>query len=85
MKITAKEAREIKQTLDLARNGKATLVQLARAHDLAEQGTLNGCLGEIRGHVAARVNPPRLHVGAKEILLGVVSGVLTTYLLKGSE
>lgn len=83
MNITAKEAQEIKQTLDLARNGKATLAQLARAHDLAEQGTLNGCLGEIRGHMAARVNPPKLRGGAKEILMGVVSGVLTTFLLKG--
>jgi hypothetical protein len=82
MNLSTKEAQEIKNTLDLARNGKATLVQLASAHDLAEKGTLNGCLGEIRVHMAARVNPPRFHVGAKEILLGVISGMLTAHILK---
>ena len=51
------------------------------AHDLAEDATLNGTLGELRTHIRNMVPRPPLHAETKGVLLGVVSGILTHYLL----
>ena len=80
--LTPEQAAEIKHTLVLAREGKATLVQLATAHDLANDGSLNGCLGELRLHIKRMVSPPPLHITAKEISVGVMSGLATHLLLR---
>jgi hypothetical protein len=80
--LSKSEASEIQKTLDLARSGKATLAQLAVAHDLAVNGTLNSCIGEIRAHIRRTVTPPPWHMEGKEILLGVASGFLTHFLLR---
>jgi len=79
--LSKSEASEIQKTLDLARLGKATLVQLATAHDLAASGTLNGCLGELRGHIHRMVSPPPLQGVGKNFTIGIASGFATHFLL----
>ena len=71
----------IQETLAHAREGKATLAQLATAHDLAEGATLNGTLGELRFHIRAMVPAPPMRAEAKGVLIGIVSGILTHFLL----
>ena len=61
--LTKEEIAQIQGTLALAREGRATLVQLATAHDLAIGAVLNGCLGELRAHIHRMVSPPTLAHG----------------------
>ena len=75
------EAAQIKSTLALARQGRATLVQLATAHDQASGAGLNGTIGELRAHMRQMITPPPLHDSSKHIVLGVISGILTHHLL----
>jgi len=84
-KLTSDEIAVIQGTLALAREGRATLVQLATAHDLAIGAVLNGCLGELRAHIYQMVAPPRYHMEGKDILLGVASGFLTHFLLRAKS
>ena len=79
--LTPAQVGLIQETLAHAREGKATLAQLAVAHDLAEGATLNGTLGELRAHIRNMVPRPPLHAETKGVLLGIVSGILTHYLL----
>ena len=79
--LTPTEAATVQSTLALARQGRATLVQLATAHDLASGAGLNGTLGELRAHIRQTVTPPPLHDSSKHIVLGVISGILTHHLL----
>jgi hypothetical protein len=79
--LTPAEAAQIQATLALARQGRATLVQLAVAHDLASGAGLNGTLGELRAHMRQMITPPPLHDSSKHIVLGVISGILTHYVL----
>ena len=79
--LTPTEAATVQSTLALARQGRATLVQLATAHDLANGAGLNGTLGELRAHIRQAVTPPPLHDSSKHIVLGVISGILTHHLL----
>ena len=51
--LTPAQIAQIQDTLAHARAGKATLAQLAAAHDLAEDAGLNGTLGELRAHIRA--------------------------------
>lgn len=83
--LTKEEIAQIQGTLALAREGRATLVQLATAHDLAIGAVLNGCLGELRAHIHRMVSPPPWHVEGKDIALGVVSGFVTHFLLRASS
>ena len=78
---TKAEVAQIQATLTLARQGKATLPQLAAAHELANGAGLNGTLGELRAHIRQMVTPPPLHDSSKHIVLGVISGILTHYVL----
>jgi hypothetical protein len=82
--LTNDQIAEIQGTLALAREGRATLVQLATAHDLAIGAVLNGCLGELRAHIFQMVAPPRYHMEGKDIVLGVASGFLTHWLLRAN-
>lgn len=79
--LTPAEAAQIQATLALARQGRATLVQLAVAHDLASGAGLNHSLGELRAHMRQMITPPPLHDSSKHIVLGVISGILTHYVL----
>jgi hypothetical protein len=66
----------------MGRAGKATLAELASAHDLAEDGGLNHCLGELRTHIRNATPEPAFRTEGKDILLGVGAGIITHYLLK---
>lgn len=79
--LTPAEVAQIQDTLAHARAGKATLAQLAVAHDLAEGAALNGALGELRAHIRAMVPAPPMRAEAKGLLVGVASGILTHFLL----
>ena len=79
--LTPTEVAQVKSTLALARQGRATLVQLATAHELASGSGLNGTLGELRAHMRQMISPPPLHDATKNIALGVISGILTHHLL----
>jgi hypothetical protein len=80
-KLSPVEVKTLQDTLVLARVGKASMTQLATAHDLANAASLNGCLGEIRQHIRGIVQPPAYHAAGKNVALGVVSGILTHMLL----
>lgn len=82
-KLTKAEAMDIKVALDAARKGAATLKQLAHAHTLAEEACLNGTIGELRGHIRRLAPAPPGHTEAKSILLGIVAGVITNFILRG--
>ena len=82
--LTPAQADAVKSTLDLARSGRATLVQLAVAHDLASGASLNGCLGELRSHIRGMVSPAPLHGTTKDLALGVVSGIFTHVILRNT-
>ena len=75
------EAAQIKSTLALARQGKATLVQLATAHELASEAGLRGAMEELRAHMHRMVAPLPLHDATKDVVLGIISGILTHHLL----
>lgn len=80
--LTMTQAAEIQAALIAARNGKATLSQLARAHDLATGAELGGCLGELRAHIRRLTPAPPSHVEAfRDIALGVIAGFITEHLL----
>ena len=75
------EAAQIKSTLALARQGKATLVQLATSHELASEAGLRGTMEELGAHMRRMVAPLPLHSATKDVVLGVISGILTHHLL----
>jgi hypothetical protein len=80
--LTSAQVAEIQKALTQARTGRATLSQLAHAHDLAEDACLNGTLGELREHIRAATPRPVFRMEGRDILLGVISGVFTHLLLK---
>ena len=80
--LTSPQVAEIQQALAQARAGRATLTQLARAHDLAEDACLHGTLGELREHIRAMTPRPAFRMEGRDILLGVISGVFTHLLLR---
>jgi hypothetical protein len=80
--LTPAEVAQVQSTLALARQGRATLAQLAAAHDLASRAGLDGTLGELGEHMRRMIPPPRLHDSSKHIALGVISGLLTHYILR---
>ena len=79
----------VKKAIDDARAGRATLVQLATAHETASQMNLNGCVGELRQHIITMVSPgkptsrPRAADFAGDVLTGVIAGFVTHHLLGG--
>jgi hypothetical protein len=56
-------------------------VQLATAHELASETGLSGTVGELRAHMRRMVTPLPLHSATKDVMLGVISGILTHHLL----
>jgi hypothetical protein len=79
--LTPAEVAQVQSTLALARQGRATLVQLAAAHELAGEAGLRGTMEELRAHMRRMVTPLPLHSATKDIALGVISGILTHHLL----
>lgn len=80
-RLTSSQVQEIRRALADARQGKATLKQLAHAHHLAEHQQLNGTLGELRDHIRRMTPSPPLRNEAKSIILGIISGVITWLIL----
>jgi hypothetical protein len=83
MQLTKAQAARLKYTIEIAREGKATLPQLANAHELAQQAGLVNCAAELRAHiraVAADHDVPHQRAG-RDVLTGVISGVITHALL----
>lgn len=88
MTTSQDKAATIRKTLADARTGRATLVDLATAHDLAASLKLGGCLTELRQHIAAQVAPAVNPVRSRssdllgDVLAGIISGALTHKLLR---
>lgn len=80
-KLTPAEAARVRDTLDRARLARASLADLGAAHDLAADAGLAGTATELRWHVRRVVAEP--HPGAvRDVLAGVLSGIITHQLLK---
>jgi hypothetical protein len=81
--LTPAEVAVLRSTLDRARSGGATLGELGQACDLAARSGLPGCSAELRQHLARQAGsePPRRV--ARDVVLGVATGALTHYLLRG--
>ncbi len=85
MRPTDKEFAELQTTIGKARGGRATLLELARAHQIADESNLPGCAAELRAHiraVAADHHEP-ISRAKRDVFMGIVSGVLTHVLLGG--
>jgi hypothetical protein len=81
--MTKDQVAQLRHTITIAREGRATLPQLANAHELAHEAGLVGCAAELRAHIramAADHDEPHRHTG-REVVTGVISGVLTHTLL----
>jgi hypothetical protein len=79
--LTPAEIATVQKTLVEARAGRATLSQLAHAHDLANGANLNGSLGELREHISRATPRPPLRDEARAVVLGVIGGLFTHLLL----
>lgn len=77
MYLTTAELNHVKQAISDAELGRATLSQLARAHDICERVNAHDTLGVVRGHIRRHVPGPFARTEAKSILLGVISGTIT--------
>lgn len=86
------EVQEIQKALNDARAGRATLTQLAHAHDLAVAAVsngvyLNGTVGELREHIHNLApEPAGYRLGAdilRDTVIGTVSGLAIYYLMTG--
>jgi hypothetical protein len=82
--LSQSEKEQLRSTISAAREGRATLPQLASAYELASAAILPGCMEEIRGHMQRRlsVKAGERSVG-RDLLLGLTTGTIAHYLLKG--
>lgn len=80
--LTPAEVAEVQKILAEARAGRATLSQLARAHDLASGANLNDTLGELREHIRRATPRAPLRDDARAVLLGFISGIFTHLLFE---
>lgn len=80
--MTSGDSQVVQEALAHARAGRATLPQLAAAHELACAEQKNGDVGELREHIRRMVPAPPARTEVKAVVLGILSGVLTHYLLK---
>lgn len=79
--LTPPEIASLRKALDDGRAGRASLSQLAQAHDLAEAAGAVHTVGELRGHIRRMTPAPAASTVGKALALGVVSGVLTNMLI----
>ncbi len=83
--LTPAQVQQIKHTIEIAREGRATMLELGAAHDLAQgaQPPLPGCAAELRAHIRELAKDH--HEGKKafgrDVVTGVVSGIITTAIL----
>jgi hypothetical protein len=84
-KLTPLQGLQIQKTIALGRDGRASLVQLAKAHDLCQGAGLTACSAELRAHIrtmAADHDVPHKRSG-RDVLTGVISGMITHAILSG--
>jgi hypothetical protein len=80
-KLTPAEVAKLRETLDRARLARASLAELGASHDLAADAGLHGTATELRWHVRRMVAEPSPSA-ARDVLAGVVSGIITHHLLR---
>lgn len=83
--LTKKQALDLKHTIELGRQGRAGLPELAAAHELAQGAGLTACASELRAHirtVAADHDVPHKRSG-RDVLTGIISGMITHAILSG--
>ena len=80
-KLSPAEAAQVRDTLSRARLSRASLSELGAAHDLAADAGLPATAGELRWHVRRVVAEPSPHSAIGDVLVGVVSGLLTHHVL----
>ena len=84
--ITEEEKGEIRAALKAARNGGATSEQLFHAHTLAERAKLPNVIAELRTAIRRQLPDPHAEqMVLKSIGFGVISGVITHFLLKAAK
>lgn len=84
--MTPSEHEKLRKALDAAREDGASLAQLMEAHQIAEKHKLVYVVAELRQHVRHMIPDKRLHISTtNNVLLGIVSGVFTHYMLKAIE
>jgi hypothetical protein len=87
MILSPEQATQLQHTITIAREGRATLPQLADAHELAQRARLPGCAAELRAHIRAVAADRDAPIAARpvhhDVALGVISGLMTHVLIKG--
>lgn len=84
MTLTRAQADQVKSAVARGRAGRATISELAAALDLAAAGGLPGCAGELRGRLQQKLGTaPRAATIGRDVALGLATGTLTHYLLRG--
>lgn len=79
--LTPDEVTRLRETLARARSGGASLSELSSAYELASAAGLRGTSEELRAHLRRIVAEPAHHAVAGNLILGIVSGLLTHHLL----
>ena len=74
--ISKSELALVKTALDDAEHGRATLVQLAQAHEVAERAGANGTVGLLRGYIRGMTPGPRAGFLSANVVGGIISGVI---------
>jgi hypothetical protein len=80
-KLSPAEVARLREVLARARLSRAPLAELGTAHDLAADAGLSGTAAELRWHVRRVVAEPAPSP-ARDVLAGVVSGIITHHLLR---
>jgi hypothetical protein len=79
MPTSQEKANTVRKTIGDARAGRATLVELATAHELAENLGLKRCAEELRQRIAtmtATPKAPKVPALLGDVAVGLISGVL---------
>jgi hypothetical protein len=79
-KLAPADVTSLQEILTRARLARAPLAELGAAHDLAADAGLAGTAAELRWHVRRVVAEPAPSP-ARDVLAGVVSGIITHHLL----
>jgi hypothetical protein len=86
-KLIPDQISQLRHTIAIAREGRATLPQLAGAHELAQGAGLPGCAAELRAHIRAVAADRDAPIAARpvhhDVALGVISGLMTHVLIRG--
>lgn len=81
MYLSPAEFGHVKKAITDAELGRATMSQLALAHDICERVGAHDTLGVVRHHIRRQTPQPFMRNELKSILLGVVSGTITWFFL----